>query len=173
MAMAQPVPPRPRVFGTPHGTPGPNSAGPVSIVNAVRSGTVPTMPPQVRTFPTMAAAQAAISPGNILLGVLYEHTPAGGRALAIYGPDCNETGVADLGVAQFANTAEAIDTICPGAMLYQSKDWNMKAMPQDAMFFEVQNGRNDKVARLGKDTIRWVSSIRFYPYYPIPPYSTD
>ncbi len=168
MAVAQQVPSRPAVVGMPHGTPGPSTAGPVTLVNAVRSSAAAA--PQIRTFPSMAAARAAIPAGSILLGVLYERTPPGGRALAIYGPDCNEAGIPDLSVAHFDKTPAAIDTICPGAMLYEAKDW--QDIGPNASFLEAPNGRNDGLQWIAGKQIPWISSIRFYPYYPIPPYAT-
>jgi hypothetical protein len=173
MVVAQNGPPRPSIYGTPHGTPGPNSAGPVVLAGAVRSGGTTTAPPQVRTFANLATAQAAIPAGNILLGVLYAKTPPGGRALAIYGPDCNETGLPDLSIAGFDRMAEAIDLICPGAMLYQGRDWNPAGGPPQ-VFFESPNGRNDRLGWFGPKHALWIiASIRFYPYYPIPPYATS
>ncbi len=131
--------------------------GPVGLLRAVSSletGAAPA--PAARWFDTQEQALAALktlAPNSIVLGVLYENAPPGGRALTIYGPDCNNQGVSNLGGYNFDNITSSLDNSCGTATLYS-----------DPNYGEAQQSYpNGRTANVGTAMNDQASSVNFTP----------
>ncbi|MDQ2807278.1 MAG: hypothetical protein M3Z04_10275 [Chloroflexota bacterium] len=158
MAVAEPVDlaqlPPPVYLGI---TPAPSKNGPfgiaqampISVLNGAAAATI-------RWFDTQDQALAAIhssAPNSIILGTLWENAPPSGRSLTIYGADCNNLGVPNLGSSAFDNITSALDNSCGSATLYFNTNYGG---PQ-------QTYGNGRTSNVGSGMNDQASSVFFKP----------
>lgn len=139
-------------------TPAPAKNGPFGLVKSVPMNELSTAPaPTILWFDTQEEALATlkyIAPDSIIEGVLWEHAPPSGRSLTIYGADCNNNGVPNLGGSlNFDNITSSLDNSCGNITLYFNTNYGG---PQQS----YPNGRTNNVGTGMNDQ---ASSVFFKP----------
>lgn len=138
-------------------TPAPAKNGPFGLVKSVPLNELSTAPaPAVLWYDTQEEVLAALkrmAPDSIIEGVLWEHAPPSGRSLTIYGTDCNNNGVANLGTYSFDNITSSLDNSCGTITLYFNTNYGG---PQ-------QSFGNGRTSNVGSGMNDQASSVFFNP----------
>ncbi len=137
-------------------TPAPSKNGPFGIAQTVPLSAVKGAAAAIRWFDTQEQALAAIhssAPNSIIEATLWENAPPSGGSLTLYGADCNNNGVLNLGSYSFDNITSALDNSCGSATLYFNTNYGG---PQ-------QTYGNGRTSNVGSGMNDQASSVFFKP----------